>query len=674
VVRSALPILLLLTLLFCSALAASAQTLPPIVQTQRVVSGNLVLNSGAPAPNSLVRIQLSYCGGNSGRVIAADGSVTMVSFQPFDVRTNSSGLWSTPLYGSDQIWCGVQQGASRWRIMPIYNGVSGDAVDYQVNSCIAYTTLNPGATCNSTTSTSFFDIDTAPLCIGGGNPGTRTYDCALHFPYVVPPPPPVQGPPGPPGPPGPGSANPGIHPRIAYYASDGSLVSDDPRFTDNSSTLAYQGDSYLSGSQTIDSILYVNGAYYMDSSPTVSAMAPAPLGRSAMGISSDGNFYISNSIVSSGAPKKICTAGDTTCGGGGSGAVAAAPAGEVTYYPGPGTLAAVSGDANLTDTGGTLSYFGNGYVQGNDTVDNILYVNGAYYMDTMPSASPMVAAPTGRSAMGVSNDGNFYISANAGAPSQICTTANGACPSAGNAAMFYPVTTAINSLIGGPPVGWGFQASIGIQNATGSSDVAPTATAPAGKKYVTPSTASTLTQIGMTEGQNGSNSNTHPLAAFNHFGIRIALQSLTNSRFYWGLATWNNTSTLNATSSAIYGTTRYATDAPTGNTIGFRFSSTTDTNFKALAVNGTTGLMTLVDTLVPADTNPHLYEILPNSSGTAMNYYIDKALVATISTNLPNPVPSNISDSMADMFWCGDNKNQSQVVSLTFYYMDISHK
>jgi len=315
-----------LTLLLLLA-PAFAQTLPQ--PTMAIVSGTLVLPPGTPAANTIVRFQLVYCGGNNGRVTNPDGSVTIVSYVPFDLRT-SNGLWQTNLYGSDQIMCGSQKGTSRWKVTPIFNGQSGTALEYQVQSC------------GATTGCPVFDLDAAPQC-----QGTIAINCVVQYPYVIPPPPPIQGPPGeqgPPGPPGPpgsgGGANPGLRTQVGYYAADGSLLSGDANFTDDPTAvpplLSYQGNSYLSGNQTIDNTLFLAGAYYMDTPSSVSAMPTAPVGRSAMGISTDGNFYASEN---SATPSRICTHDNAQCGG--------APAGSNTQLQ-FNLAGALEADSNLS--------------------------------------------------------------------------------------------------------------------------------------------------------------------------------------------------------------------------------------------------------------------------------------------------------------------------------------
>jgi len=115
-------------------------------------------------------------------------------------------------------------------------------------------------------------------------------------------------------------------------------------------------------------------------------------------------------------------------GGGGSGTVNSGNATQVAMYSGNGT--AVSGDGGLTDTGSTLNYAGSngisaagGTFSGNVTVNGQLLMAGPWIVSSPVPGTAMAAAGAGTSALGISNDGNFYVSANAGSPQKVATTA-----------------------------------------------------------------------------------------------------------------------------------------------------------------------------------------------------------------------------------------------------------
>jgi hypothetical protein len=119
----------------------------------------------------------------------------------------------------------------------------------------------------------------------------------------------------------------------------------------------------------------------------------------------------------------------TGCGGGGAGTVNSGTATQLAMYAANG--AAVSGDSGLTDSGTTLNYAGSngitaaaGTFSGNVTVNGQLLVAGPWMVSSPIPGTAMAAGGAGTSALGISNDGNFYISANAGAPQKVATTAS----------------------------------------------------------------------------------------------------------------------------------------------------------------------------------------------------------------------------------------------------------
>lgn len=70
------------------------------------------------------------------------------------------------------------------------------------------------------------------------------------------------------------------------------------------------------------------------------------------------------------------------------------------------------------------------------------------------------------------------------------------------------------------------------------------------------------------------------------------------------------------------------------NYAGFRFSTADgDTNWMCCTSNGSS--QTVADSGVAADTNQHRFGILFDDSGASVKFYIDGALVATITTNRP---------------------------------------
>jgi hypothetical protein len=134
-------------------------------------------------------------------------------------------------------------------------------------------------------------------------------------------------------------------------------------------------------------------------------------------------LHVSSSGVLSG------TGADCGSGGGtGSGTVNVGSTTQLALYAGGG--AAVSGDTTLTDNGTTLNYTGAGGIasttglfSGNLTVNGQLLVAGPWTVSSPIPGTAIGAASAGTSSLGISNDGNFYISANAGTPQKVATTA-----------------------------------------------------------------------------------------------------------------------------------------------------------------------------------------------------------------------------------------------------------
>ena len=117
------------------------------------------------------------------------------------------------------------------------------------------------------------------------------------------------------------------------------------------------------------------------------------------------------------------------CGSGtGSVTVNSGVTSQLAMYSGNGT--AVSGDSTLTDNGTTLNYTGSGGItaatgtfSGNLTVNGQLMVAGPWGVSSPIPGTAMAAASAGTSALGISNDGNFYISADGGTPQKVATSA-----------------------------------------------------------------------------------------------------------------------------------------------------------------------------------------------------------------------------------------------------------
>ncbi len=142
-------------------------------------------------------------------------------------------------------------------------------------------------------------------------------------------------------------------------------------------------------------------------------------------------LHVSSTGVVSGTGSDCGSGGGS---GGGSGTVNNGGATQVAMYSGNGT--AVNGDAALTDSGSVLSYTGSGGISagsgsftGNLTVGGQLIETGPWQVTSPINFANYGAAPIGESGIGISSDGNFYISANGGIPSEVLTAGSDAVPS-----------------------------------------------------------------------------------------------------------------------------------------------------------------------------------------------------------------------------------------------------
>lgn len=134
---------------------------------------------------------------------------------------------------------------------------------------------------------------------------------------------------------------------------------------------------------------------------------------------------------------------------------------------------------------------------------------------------------------------------------------------------------------------------------------------------------------------------------------KAALVGSTASRYWIGL------------SDQAFGAvaTVFNTDTPAANFVGFRWSSTTDTNIVAICQTSSS-TQTVVSTGVAFSSTPLLFEIVPLSNGTIITFYINGVLVATISTNVPATTVPLGSIIMFD----GKNNGGTNAGTNTFYW------
>lgn len=209
-----------------------------------------------------------------------------------------------------------------------------------------------------------------------------------------------------------------------------------------------------------------------------------------------------------------------------------------------------------------------------------------------------------------------------------------------------------------------------LQLSNSTNIVYPTATSGPGKLVSSAAAGSVNPVIGLKIGENGNNS-LLPLNGWYRITAKLAIGSLSNARYFIGLGTWNTGSGLGNNSLTTFGSAGWAADSPNKTFIGFRYSSTTDTTYKAVTITAGTG-QTTVDTGVTADTNVHVFEVFNNATNTSFQFAIDGTVRATITTNIP-PVLSS-SDALGTLFYTGDNKNTATSISATIFELDYSQR
>lgn len=174
--------------------------------------------------------------------------------------------------------------------------------------------------------------------------------------------------------------------------------------------------------------------------------------------------------------------------------------------------------------------------------------------------------------------------------------------------------------------------------------VLPTATEPSAISMATSGTAQTTTN-GWCEGNT-----TWTFGTFYRMSARIKANQLTNVRYWVGIS-----------NGLPVGASTFASDTPATTAFAaFRYSSTTDTTWKALVSNAT--LTTTVDTGVVVSTAAsHVFDVAYD--GTNVNFFIDGVRVAQISTNVP------ATSTTMSMIAFVDNKNTANTDSISMNWM-----
>jgi hypothetical protein len=176
--------------------------------------------------------------------------------------------------------------------------------------------------------------------------------------------------------------------------------------------------------------------------------------------------------------------------------------------------------------------------------------------------------------------------------------------------------------------------------------VQATATDSPSLSFSASATGSTNIVIGQTYASVGT-PNRYTLPTIYRFSIRLKLGNTTNVRYWAGLSN-------NSTNGTVW-----ATDTPNQIYAAFRYSASTDTNIKAVCGTSSAN-QTVVDTgVAPQTSTSVLFEI--TFDGIHVNFWINGALVAQISSNIPS-TSTNIT-----WMWTGDNKNTATAISANWY-------
>ncbi len=147
------------------------------------------------------------------------------------------------------------------------------------------------------------------------------------------------------------------------------------------------------------------------------------------------------------------------------------------------------------------------------------------------------------------------------------------------------------------------------------------------------------------------------LLSTRRYTFRQAMAAPTSFRYWIGVYT--GTATLNGG--------LFATDTPNTGYVAFRFSSTTDTTWKA--VTGTSNVaQTVTNTGVAFTAAPStVFQIVLNSTATSIGFYINGTLAATNTTNIIG------GNTPVAIFGTGDNKNVASLPTITFCYATIEY-
>lgn len=146
--------------------------------------------------------------------------------------------------------------------------------------------------------------------------------------------------------------------------------------------------------------------------------------------------------------------------------------------------------------------------------------------------------------------------------------------------------------------------------------------------------------------------NTWTLACLQSLTIRQRMNKPGSQRYWIGMTDF----------AAALNVATFATDAPAQQVCGFRYSPPGDgSNWKAVCQTAAAN-QTIVDTGIAFAITPTRFDIVPLNGGASVQFYINRALVATIGTNVPA-----VNTGMC-AFGTGDNKNVGSQVIIDFFH------
>jgi len=191
------------------------------------------------------------------------------------------------------------------------------------------------------------------------------------------------------------------------------------------------------------------------------------------------------------------------------------------------------------------------------------------------------------------------------------------------------------------------------------SGLAATATETQGRQMSATAAGSANTVIGLESGC-GANFGQAAMSwgTTTRWGMRIMTQVTSTARYWVGLSDCR-------AGDFSAGAANNATDTPNLNYCAFRFSSTTDTTWKAVCATSSAN-QTVVDTgIAPATATSTMFEIIPGTGGTSAVFFLNGVQVATVSTNLM------ANSQLIGTFFTVDNKNTATAEAITFYWGQV---